>query len=436
MDAPVKGDELKRDVEKAKPISVEDQSPAETVRIRNEKIEATESVTPILPILPGVYGVKASLLLLVSTVIVSLIVQQRVNEVEIDNWTNDCPTGYDLSCKKNQSVLRFSFSLVIFYTVQLIFLRVDISYFDSYWAFKTVIFACLTVGLFYADPRVFDLNGYGWYARIAGFLFLILQQIILLDFAYQWNETFLQYSVDNVVNQKINGMDKWKCFILIFSILLFITSIISISIMFWKFSGSECSNNEAIISLTLILSFISTMFQLFCTDQGSILTSAIMTLYATWVCYASITLNPLNECNPTITEGKNRHLSEGIGMAILAISLAWTTRNTIRKIPNIKGNTINLSILQGDEIGDKNVQLYKNALSESSLVLILVSSFYAMVLTNWVTLKQNSAYENPKTGYAAMWIQATAQWIAIAFYFWSLVAPKLFPDRDFGPGHR
>ena len=82
------------------------------------------------------------------------------------------------------------------------------------------------------------------------------------------------------------------------------------------------------------------------------------------------------------------------------------------------------------------MQLYKNALSESSLVLILVSSFYAMVLTNWVTLKQNSAYENPKTGYAAMWIQATAQWIAIAFYFWSLVAPKLFPDRDFGPGHR
>lgn len=426
-----------KDIEKAKPISVE--SPPElsrtTERIENDKVEAIESA-PKPPVLPGVYGVKASLLLLVSTVIVSIIVQQHASNVEIDAWTENCPTGYELSCKKNQSVLRFSFSLVIFYTIQLIFLRIDINYFDNYWPMKTFVFAGIVIGLFYADPRVFDLNGYGWYARIAGFLFLILQQVILLDFAYQWNETFLQYSEDNVVSQKISGMDKWKCFILFASLLLFITSIILISIMFWQFSGPECRNNEAIISLTLILPFISTMFQLFCTDQGSILTSAIMTIYATWICYASITLNPLSECNPTLDTGKNRHVSEGIGMAILAMSLAWTTRNTIRKIPNIKGTTINLSILEGDEISEKDEQLYKNALSESSLVFILVSSFYAMVLTNWDTLQQNSTYENPKTGYAAMWIQATAQWIAIVFYFWSLIAPKLFPDRDFGPGHR
>lgn len=426
-----------KDIEKAKPIAVE--SPPElsrtTERIENDKVEAIESA-PKPPVLPGVYGVKASLLLLVSTVIVSIIVQQHASNVEIDAWTENCPTGYELSCKKNQSVLRFSFSLVIFYTIQLIFLRIDINYFDNYWPMKTFVFAGIVIGLFYADPRVFDLNGYGWYARIAGFLFLILQQVILLDFAYQWNETFLQYSEDNVVSQKISGMDKWKCFILFASLLLFITSIILISIMFWQFSGPECRNNEAIISLTLILPFISTMFQLFCTDQGSILTSAIMTIYATWICYASITLNPLSECNPTLDTGKNRHVSEGIGMAILAISLAWTTRNTIRKIPNIKGTTINLSILEGDEISEKDEQRYKNALSESSLVFILVSSFYAMVLTNWDTLQQNSTYENPKTGYAAMWIQATAQWIAIVFYFWSLIAPKLFPDRDFGPGHR
>ena len=37
-----------------------------------------------------------------------------------------------------------------------------------------------------------------------------------------------------------------------------------------------------------------------------------------------------------------------------------------------------------------------------------------------------------KQGTAAMWIQAAGQWIAITFYIWSLAAPKLFPDRDFG----
>jgi hypothetical protein len=33
-----------------------------------------------------------------------------------------------------------------------------------------------------------------------------------------------------------------------------------------------------------------------------------------------------------------------------------------------------------------------------------------------------------------MWIQAAGCWIAVLIYLWSLVAPKIFPNRDFGSG--
>lgn len=74
----------------------------------------------------------------------------------------------------------------------------------------------------------------------------------------------------------------------------------------------------------------------------------------------------------------------------------------------------------------------KVVLQEVSVVFILASSYYAMVLTNWVTLQQSYQLSNPKTGTAAMWLQASGQWIALLMYMWALVAPKLFPDRDFG----
>jgi hypothetical protein len=65
-------------------------------------------------------------------------------------------------------------------------------------------------------------------------------------------------------------------------------------------------------------------------------------------------------------------------------------------------------------------------------IYITIAGYYAMVLTNWATLQSTDAtLSNPKTGTVALWLQATGQWIALILYSWSLVAPRLFPDRDF-----
>ena len=60
------------------------------------------------------------------------------------------------------------------------------------------------------------------------------------------------------------------------------------------------NQRDAKTLITLILTFIATFIQIFATDHGSLLTSAIMTLYATFICFSAITLNPDETCNPTI----------------------------------------------------------------------------------------------------------------------------------------
>jgi hypothetical protein len=73
----------------------------------------------------------------------------------------------------------------------------------------------------------------------------------------------------------------------------------------------------------------------------------------------------------------------------------------------------------------------KRLLQQAAVVFILISCYYAMILTNWGTLQADYSLAFPKSGSVAMWLQAAGQWIAILLYIWSMIAPKLFPDREF-----
>eukprot|EP01034_Spumella_vulgaris_P022014 gene22015-28107_t len=313
--------------------------------------------------------------------------------------------------------------------------------------------------------------GTGWGESLGapGFFFAD-SDIILLDLAYTWNEKWLAYASDE---GEVDGQ-KWLVGIILISSVLFAGSITVIGLLYWQFEG--CTENDVIISLTLCLSFLATIIQLFFTDQGSILTSAIMTAYATYVCYSAVTLNPRNECNPTLNSGYQT-LSTVIGLVLTVISLVWTTYTTVHSIPvgtnKETGTRLSLAdVVTGGAISaDKQSTTataggeaaaggvvnpsdisatygatpttengggegyaasgMKSLFVQVSFVFFLISGYFAMILTNWATLQSNSSISNPKTGAAAMWIQAAGQWIAIAIYLWSLVAPKLFPDREF-----
>eukprot|EP00607_Mallomonas_marina_P009072 CAMPEP_0182418222 /NCGR_PEP_ID=MMETSP1167-20130531/2711_1 /TAXON_ID=2988 /ORGANISM="Mallomonas Sp, Strain CCMP3275" /LENGTH=123 /DNA_ID=CAMNT_0024592339 /DNA_START=865 /DNA_END=1233 /DNA_ORIENTATION=- len=69
-------------------------------------------------------------------------------------------------------------------------------------------------------------------------------------------------------------------------------------------------------------------------------------------------------------------------------------------------------------------------LQQVTAVFILISSYFAMVLTDWATIQHDGESADPKAGRVGLWIQAAGQWTALLLYMWTLVAPKIFPDRD------
>ena len=70
-----------------------------------------------------------------------------------------------------------------------------------------------------------------------------------------------------------------------------------------------------------------------------------------------------------------------------------------------------------------------------NVILLLVACWYAVTLTDWGRISSTDQYvltaANPSVGTVSMWIIIVSQWVMFLLYIWSLVAPKLFPDRDF-----
>jgi hypothetical protein len=218
--------------------------------------------------------------------------------ITLDSWTSGCKDGFDNSCKSSGAVLRFSMALSIVFLVLLLGTTCVTKFYDYLWMAKFFFFFGFVILFGFLTAEIFDLNGYAWFARVAAFFYLIFQQIILIDLAYTWNETWVRMS-DEDAEHGYGCI--WLFLLIVVSFTLILGSCAVIGIMFWQFG--KCADSLVILILTVLLCAVSTFLQIFVSEDGSVLTSSIIIAYATYICYSSLTLNPNPVCNPTLSTG-------------------------------------------------------------------------------------------------------------------------------------
>lgn len=109
-------------------------------------------------------------------------------------------------------------------------------------------------------------------------------------------------------------------------------------------------------------------------------------------------------------------------------------------------NTVDLDVpfLDPDEQPTSGIVTEQNTSSphwgedlwKLNVVLALISCFVAMTLTGWGTIEgadddASNSPANPQVGRVNMAMIGISQWTCIGLYIWTLVAPRLFPNRDF-----
>jgi hypothetical protein len=291
----------------------------------------------------------------------------------------------------------------------------------------------------------------------------------LIDVAYNWNDDWVERANESDRLSFGSGTG-WLHAIVGVCVALYTACMVSVGFMYAHYTGGEehgCAGNIWVITLTLLGIVGVTVMQLLGTEEGSLLTSGVISLYAMYLCFSIVSKNPSGNCNPQL--GHNDVWGITIGLLLTIVSLIWTgwsytadmRLSTVESVqsakaviptnPNTDGSSttgldLEVPLVDGQEsatIGTVTTGTSDAAVEISSLnhvwklniVMALISCYVAMILTGWGTVDGiddvNHNAANPTIGRVNMAILGVSQWLALGLYGWTLIAPKLFPDRDF-----
>jgi len=283
-------------------------------------------------------------------------------------------------------------------------------------------------------------------------IFLLLQIVILIDFAYAWNEDWNSEEKD------------WKFGIIFVSILFFSASVVLLVFMFIWFGGNGCGLEKFFIAFTMILTFTYTIISITVATPGGLLPPAIMSLYSHYICFSALSSDPSETCNPFDNTDTTQLI---IGLIIAALATTYAAYNlatsnslfgdpeegaadvenakavTPAEAPKVepmkddkKADAAEKAAEKADAAEDEepepigHVQAMRNA--KFHFIMAAGSMYMAMILTNWSSQQD---VENDTTSYdvgaETMWIKIVSQWLTCLLYIWSLVGPLILKDREF-----
>lgn len=183
-----------------------------------------------------------------------------------------------------------SFALACFHFLTFLIVMTRMSwasyYHDGLWAIKFLI----VLGLFvvYWWLPVGFLQGYGYFARILSFFFLVYQTIIILSVAYKVNES--------LVDSYDNGNGFAAFLLILLSIILYGGSATWIVLQYYWFSA--CWTNVLIISLLLLFAIgLSACVFLKTREDISIFTNGMVILYCCYLSWSALANRPSESCN-------------------------------------------------------------------------------------------------------------------------------------------
>jgi len=387
----------------------------------------------------------------------------------IDTYPDEDQVGELTQCVENAAVYRPTCVATVFFLLSAAVTKGSPGMNRQAWPAKYgVFFVIILITLVIPNAPLFT-GVYLVTLRLFAAMFILIQQVILIDVAYNWNDNWVEKS--NACDDVDWGTGVvWLRAIIGVTMALFAASLTGIILLYKYFTG--CGENTAVITLTLLGIIAIVVIQLFVpnVEGGSLLTTSVISAYATYLAYSVVSKNPNTDCNPSL--GGDDLGGILVGLVLTVVSLAWTgwswtagdrlssesietTRAIAPTNPERQNpQTLNLDVpfLDPAEQPTTGIALQSNlndddsydettsgatALWKLNIVLALVSCWVAASLTGWGAITagvdgdEEHTAANPQVGRVNMLMIALSQQLSLVLYGWTLVAPYFFPDRDF-----
>lgn len=346
---------------------------------------------------------------------------------------------YDFGCTSNKcygtdAVYRVMFASFIFFSFFGIAMKIGScaksSLDRSWWVTKLIMLIGLLVIGYLVPPQV--IEAYRYISIIISAIFLVIQIVLLVDFAYSWNEAWLAKEM--------------KCAMLSVSLLGYLVSLAALILLFHFYNNDEIDGcyAKSYLSLTLIATLGFTLLSMTEWSQhGAILPSAVVTVYCYWIAYSALSEGPCN------IHKRNDTASVVVGFLLLAFSVVYSGWSVSRKTQQLTTQNAESNLLEEEDKEDYQAVTPNEAGTDSALEDVQTqddgsaapsnpSSFHfimaasccyaAMLLTSWGA-KPDDAHVTPEI--TVQWIKMASQWVCMLLYTWSLMAPYILTNRSF-----
>ncbi|XP_028069350.1 probable serine incorporator, partial [Camellia sinensis] len=261
-------------------------------------------------------------------------------------------------------------------------------------------------------------------------MFLLVQVVLLLDFVHGWNDKWVKYDEQF-----------WYIALFVVSLVCYIATFCFSGVLFYLFtpSGQDCGLNTFFIVMTLLLVVVFSIITLHPVVSGSILPASVISLYCVYLTYSGLASEPREyECN-----GLHNH-SKAVSTGTLTVGLLTTVLSVVYSAVRAGSSTTLLSppsspragkpllpLDKADEVEEKErAKPVSYSYAFFHIIFSLASMYSAMLLTGWST----SVGANGRlvdVGWPSVWVRIITGWATAGLFIWSLVAPHLFPDREF-----
>ncbi|EEF45400.1 probable serine incorporator isoform X1 [Ricinus communis] len=337
-----------------------------------------------------------------------------------------------------QAVLRVSLGNFLFFAIFALIMigvkdqndRRD-SWHHGGWIAKMVIWLLLLVLMFFMPNVVIAI--YGIISKFGAGLFLLVQVIILLDFTHSWNDAWVE-----------KDEQKWYIALLVVSVVCYLAAFAFSGVLFIWFnpSGQDCGLNIFFIVMTMILAFVFAIIALHPTVNGSLLPASVISIYCAYVCYTGLSSEPHDYvCNGLHNKTK------AVSTSTLILGMLTTILSVLYSAVRAGSSTTFLSPPSSPKASDAKKPLLEEQLEEGKekketearpvsysytffhLIFALASMYSAMLLSGWTSSSESSDLID--VGWTSVWVRICTEWVTAGLYVWTLLAPLLFPDREF-----
>ncbi|CAI9285365.1 unnamed protein product [Lactuca saligna] len=351
-------------------------------------------------------------------------------------WINTSDTLSD-EWFQMEAVLRVSLGNCLFFTILAILLigvkdqnDTRDAWHHGGWIFKIVIWALLIILMFFLPNPVISV--YGWISKFGAGFFLLVQVIILLDATHSWNDAWVA-----------RDEQKWFVALLVVSIICYIAAFAIPGVLFIWFnpSGYDCGLNIFFLVMTMILALSFGIIALHPAVNGSLLPASVISVYCAYVCYTALSAEPRDYvCN-----GLNK--SKAVTTSTLVLGMLTTVLSVLYSALRAGSSTTFLSPPSSPRAGERSSLLESDELEEGKkgkkdaeprpvtysymffhLIFASASMYSAMLLSGWSSSESSDLID---VGWTSVWVRIGTEWVTAGLYIWSLIAPLMFPDREF-----